>query len=188
MKKRKAIFLDRDGTINIEKGYLYKKEDFEFESNAIEGLKRLSELGYILIIVTNQSGIGRGYYTEKDLDILNNYMFKILLKEKVKIEKIYYCPHHPTKGIGEYKRECQCRKPNPGMILEGINEFNIDRENSYMIGDKISDVIAGISSGVNTILLGKKNKIVLNQDIKDKISIFENLDEFSKELYKKMKK
>jgi len=188
MNKKKAIFLDRDGTINIDKGYLYKKEDFKFENDAIKALKRLSDLGYILIIVTNQSGIGRGYYTKKDLDILNKYMCEILLKEKIKIEKIYYCPHHPTKGLGEFKIECNCRKPNPGMIIEGIKEFDIDKKNSYMVGDKLSDVVAGISAGVNAVLLGKENEIRLEKEIKDKISIFENLNKFSIKLYNEEKK
>lgn len=189
MNKKKAIFLDRDGTINIDKGYLYKKEDFEFEIDVIKALKRLSDLGYMLIIVTNQSGIGRGYYTKTDLDILNRHMCEILLKEQIKIEKIYYCPHHPTKGIGKFKMECECRKPNPGMIVDGIKEFNIDKKNSYMVGDKISDVLAGISAGVNAVLLGNENdEIGLEKEIKDKINIFKNLNEFSMGLYNKEKK
>ncbi|MFK4786189.1 D-glycero-beta-D-manno-heptose 1,7-bisphosphate 7-phosphatase [Fusobacterium sp. MFO224] len=188
MKKNKAIFLDRDGTINIDKGYLYKKEEFQFEINAVKALKRLSELGYILIVVTNQSGIGRGYYTEEDFEILNNYMNELLLKEGIKIEKAYYCPHHPEKGIGKYKKECNFRKPNPGMILKGIEEFNVDIKKSFMVGDKISDVIAGIESGVTPILLTDEKKYLENKKIKHKVSAFKNLDEFSKDLLEKNKK
>lgn len=159
--KNKAIILDRDGTINVEKDYLHKIEDFEFEKGVIEGLKILSELGYIFVVVTNQSGIARGYYTEEDLQNLNLYINKLLEKEGLKIEKFYYCPHHPEKGIGKYKVECNCRKPNTGMLEEAIKEFNIDREKSFMVGDNISDVKAGINAKVTPILVetgyGEKN-------------------------------
>ncbi|MDP0488786.1 MAG: HAD family hydrolase [Fusobacterium sp. JB021] len=186
--KKKAIFLDRDGTINIDKGYLYKKEEFEFEENAIEALKRFIDLGYILIIVTNQSGIGRGYYTEKEFKELTKYIELLLLGHGVKIEKSYYCPHHPIKGIGEYKKECNCRKPNAGMILKGIEEYNIDKSKSFMVGDKLSDVIAGIKSGVTPILLGEEQEKLMKKSFKDKVKIFKNLDEFSKKLFEKSKK
>ncbi|MEG0729906.1 MAG: HAD family hydrolase [Cetobacterium sp.] len=114
---KKTIFLDRDGTINVEKNYLHKIEDFEFENRAIEALKILSDLGYQLIVVTNQSGIARGYYGEEDLEKLNNYMMEELKKNGVEITACYFCPHHLEKGVGRYKVECECRKPNPGMLL-----------------------------------------------------------------------
>ena len=119
---KKVIFLDRDGTINVEKSYLHKWEDFEFEKNAIEGLKELKDLGYEFIVVTNQSGIGRGYYTEEDLINLNNEMTKKLKEFGINILECFYCPHHPEKGIGKYKVDCSCRKPKPGMLLEGIKK------------------------------------------------------------------
>lgn len=150
---KKAIILDRDGTINVEKDYLYKIEDFEFENGVIEGLKILANLGYIFVVVTNQSGIARGYYTEEDLVILNSYIGEILEKEGVRIEKFYYCPHHPEKGVGKYKVDCMCRKPNPGMLEEAIKEFDIDREQSFMVGDNISDIEAGIKARVTPILV-----------------------------------
>lgn len=186
MGKNKAIFLDRDGTINIDKGYLFKKEDFEFEENSIEALKRFIKLNFILIIVTNQSGIGRGYYTENDVEILNEYLIDYLLKKGIEIKKIYYCPHHPKEGTGNYKKECECRKPNPGMLLKGIKEFNIDISKSYMVGDKISDVIAGLKSGLKSVLLtnNKKVKKEILENFKEKIYIFEDLNEFSKEVDK----
>ncbi|MGL5662406.1 MAG: D-glycero-alpha-D-manno-heptose-1,7-bisphosphate 7-phosphatase, partial [Cetobacterium sp.] len=106
---RKVIFLDRDGTINVEKSYLHKWEDFEFEKNAIEGLKKLKDLGYEFIVVTNQSGIGRGYYTEEDLVTLNNQMTEKLKEFGIEILECFYCPHHPEKGIGKYKVDCNCR-------------------------------------------------------------------------------
>lgn len=150
---RKAIILDRDGTINVEKDYLHKIEDFEFEKGVIEGLKILSNLGYIFVVVTNQSGIARGYYTEDDLVVLNNHIKDILKKEGINIEKFYYCPHHPEKGIGKYKLDCNCRKPNTGMLDEAVKEFNIDRSQSFMVGDNISDIEAGINAHMTSVLV-----------------------------------
>lgn len=157
---RKVIFLDRDGTINVEKSYLYKWEDFEFEKNAIEGLKELKNLGYEFIVVTNQSGIGRGYYTEENLVALNNQMTQKLKEFGIEILECFYCPHHPEKGIGKYKVDCNCRKPNPGMLLEGIKKYDVDIENSFMIGDKKGDLEAGKKASLKSILVltgyGKK--------------------------------
>lgn len=149
----KAIILDRDGTINVEKDYLHKIEDFEFEVSVIEGLKILADLGYIFVVVTNQSGIARGYYTETDLEILNSYIGKVLEEKGIEIRKFYYCPHHFEKGIGKYKVECDCRKPKSGMLEKAIKEFNIDRKKSFMIGDNITDIEAGINANVTPILV-----------------------------------
>lgn len=131
---KKAILLDRDGTINVEKDYLHKIEDFEFEKNVIEALKIFSDLGYTMAVVTNQSGIARGYYTEDDLQKLNEYIKRELEKHGIVIEKFYYCPHHPEKGIGKYKTVCMCRKPNTGMLEAAIEEFDIDRTVSLWWG------------------------------------------------------
>ncbi len=182
----KAIILDRDGTINVEKDYLHKIEDFEFEKGVIEGLKILSQLGYIFIVVTNQSGIARGYYSEEDLEILNNHIGEILLKEGIKIEKFYYCPHHPEKGVGKYKVECNCRKPNPGMLEEAIKEFNIDREKSFMIGDNISDIEAGIRAKVTPILVETGHGVEHLKKVDEmKVLRYKTLLEFSKTLIDK---
>lgn len=180
---KKAILLDRDGTINIEKDYLYKIEDFEFEKKAIDGLKILSELGYILIVVTNQSGIARGYYTEKDLMVLNEYVKKTLLKYGIKIEKFYYCPHHKEKGIGKYKMECNCRKPNSGMLEEAISEFSIDRRSSYMVGDNFSDIEAGIKASLTPILVKTGHGIEhVSKSINSGVKVCDSLYDFAKKL------
>ena len=116
--KNKAIFLDRDGTINIEKNYLYKIEHFEFETGVIEALKILQKLDFKLIIISNQSGIEREYYTKQDADKLFNYMVNKLKENGINIDKYYYCPH--------YKEECNCRKPKLGLFYEAKKDFNID--------------------------------------------------------------
>lgn len=176
--KNKAIFLDRDGTINIDKNYMYKIEDFEFVENAVEGLKILFDLGYKLIIVTNQAGIGRGYYTEEDLEKLNKYMEDELIKSGIKIEKCYFCPHHAEHGIGKYKKDCECRKPKAGMLLEGIKEFDIDVTKSYMVGDKMSDAQAGINANVKPIIV-RTGKEITKEIEKSGIDIYSSLYEFA---------
>lgn len=178
MKTNKAIFLDRDGTINVDKEYLYKIEDFEFEPKADEALKILYNLGYILIVVTNQSGVARGYYKESDVETLHINLSKILEKKGILISKYYYCPHHPSKGIGKYKSDCACRKPNPGMLLKGIEEFDIDPSLSYMVGDKESDVEAGLNAGVKSVFLGKEKDIKI-ENYSNNISIFNSLYDFA---------
>ena len=176
---KKTIFLDRDGTINVEKDYIYKSEDLIFEEGTIEALKTFKNLGYILIVVSNQSGIARGYFTEEDLNIFNNNMNEILKKNGVEITEFYCCPHHPD-GIGEYKKVCECRKPNNKMIEDAIKKYNIDREKSYMIGDKTSDIGAGLKSNLKTVLVktGYGLKDMEKVD-KNETLICENLKDFS---------
>ena len=149
----KAVFLDRDGIINVEKRYLYKIEDFEFVDGIFETLLFFQDLGYILIIITNQSGIARGYYSEADFFVLTGWMLREFEKAGVHIAKVYFSPYHPECGIGEYKRESFCRKPNPGMILQAKREFNIDLQHSILIGDQETDIEAGINAGVGTNIL-----------------------------------
>ena len=176
---KKAIFLDRDGTINVEKDYIYKSEDLVFEEGTIEALKTFKNLGYILIVVSNQSGIARGYFTEKDLNIFNNNMNEILKKNGVEITEFYCCPHYPD-GIGEYKKVCECRKPNNKMIEDAIKKYNIAREKSYMIGDKTSDIGAGLKSNLKTVLVktgyGLKDMEKID---KNETLVCENLKDFS---------
>ncbi len=184
---KKAIFLDRDGTINVEKNYLYKIEDLEFEVGAIEALKTFSKLGYLLIVVSNQSGIGRGYYTEEDFLNFSEKMNSILKKEGVKIEEFYFCPHHFEEGKGKYKIKCECRKPNNKLIEDAIKKYDIDRTQSFMIGDKISDVEAGIKSGLNSILVrtGHGKEEAKKRELSN-IKIFKNIKVFSEYLKRRI--
>lgn len=136
----KSVFLDRDGTINVEKAYLSKVEEFEYLPGVIEGLRMLQDAGFILIIVTNQSGIARGYYSEDDFLKLNEWMLSNLRKKGIKIAKVYYCPHHPNGKIEKYKMDCNCRKPKLGMYAKAVEDFDIDLTWSFAIGDKIRDL------------------------------------------------
>lgn len=137
---KKAIFLDRDGTINVEKNYLFEIEKFEFLPGVIDGLRILEAAGFALIVVTNQSGIARGYYTEEDYLELESWMEKRLYEEGIHIEKSYYCPHHPEGKVNKYAIECSCRKPKDGLFVRAIRENAIDYSNSFAIGDRKRDV------------------------------------------------
>ncbi len=141
---KKALFLDRDGVINVEINYLYKIEDFEFIDGIFSLCAHYQNLGYIIVVVTNQSGIAREYYSEDNFNILSSWMMKEFEKYAIEIKKVYFCPHHP-----DISGKCDCRKPNPGMLLEAKREFDIDLENSIIIGDKESDIEAGINAGLN---------------------------------------
>lgn len=156
----KAAFIDRDGVINKDTGYVYKIEDCVLMPGAIDGLKLLHSVGYMLVVVTNQAGIARGYYSEKDFHDFNTYM----QTQGVFIDKVYYCPHHPTHGVGTYKIECTCRKPKPGMIFNARDELGVDLTRSIMVGDKRSDIDAGRTAGVGTCILVKSGHPVSPDD------------------------
>lgn len=151
----KAVFLDRDGTINAEKGYIYKIQDFEFLPNTIDALRLLQDNGFKLIIITNQSGIGRGYYTEKDFELLNTWMVKELMSLGVRIDKVYYCPHLPDAKVEIYRQECECRKPKLGMFFQAISDFELDVSKCYAIGDKIRDCSICTDTKCKGYLVGK---------------------------------
>jgi D-glycero-D-manno-heptose 1,7-bisphosphate phosphatase len=159
---QKALFLDRDGVINVEKDYLYKIEEFEFIEGIFDLCKYYSDQGYLIIVVTNQSGIARNYYSENDFNSLTSWMIKEFKKHNITIAKVYFCPHHPDiSGI------CSCRKPKPGMLLEAAKEFSIDLKNSVMVGDKERDIEAGINAGlVETYLYDESNTIKNSQATK----------------------
>lgn len=140
---KKALFLDRDGTINIDKGYVFRIEDFEFQPGIFELIHEYVSQGYLIFIITNQSGIARGLYSENDYLQLTEWMKEEFRKKGIRIEKVYHCPHLP-----EVSGECECRKPKPGLIVEAINEYAIDAKNSVMIGDKKRDIIAGEKAGI----------------------------------------
>ena len=159
----KTIFLDRDGVINEEVNYLYKKNDFKFIDGVFDACKYFVEIGYEIIIVTNQSGIFRGYYSESDYLLVTEWMIEKFRNYGIKILDVFHCPHDSTSN-------CECRKPKPGMFLEAKIKYNIDMENSWMIGDKEIDISAANSSGINkTILVRSGYK---NIESKSKASFF----------------
>jgi D-glycero-D-manno-heptose 1,7-bisphosphate phosphatase len=139
----KALFLDRDGVINIDKGYVHKIVDFIFTDHIFKIISHFQKKGYLIVVVTNQSGIARGFYSEQDFLDLTDWMINEFSLKGIRIEKVYFCPHHPDFDI-----VCNCRKPSPGMILKATKDLNIDLENSILIGDNQSDLDAGQSAGV----------------------------------------
>jgi D-glycero-D-manno-heptose 1,7-bisphosphate phosphatase len=148
----RALFLDRDGVINVEKNYVHRIEDFEFVDGIFELCAEAQRLGYKLIVITNQAGIGRGYYSVADFERLTEWMVGQFAARGITIDRVYYCPFHPTEGIGEYRRESFDRKPNPGMILRAREEFALDLTKSALAGDRNSDIAAGVAAGIgNTI-------------------------------------
>jgi D-glycero-D-manno-heptose 1,7-bisphosphate phosphatase len=150
---RRAVFLDRDGTINEEKEYLWRVEEFSFIDGAVEAIKLLKGAGYLVVVVTNQSGIGRGYYGENDLKLLHEHMGRELQRYGTSVDACYFCPHHPQHGVGHYAIDCSCRKPLPGMLLQAAVDLEIDLAASWMIGDKKADIDAGQAAGCRTILV-----------------------------------
>ncbi len=203
--KRRAVFLDRDGTINKEVHYLYKPTELLFTHNAIEAIKIFHNLGYLVIVVTNQSGVARGYYTEEDIVKLHQYMDQKLIdiptvnikcnQEDKKeyaytngyyIDAYYYCPHHKNGIIEKYAIDCYCRKPDIGMIEMAIKEFeikgiHIDISNSFMVGDKETDIQTGINAGMNKTVLVRSNHKINEINTKADM-IFDDIFSFAQDL------
>ncbi len=171
---KQAVFLDRDGTINIEKDYLFKPEDFEFTTGAVEAIRMFNEAGYLVIVVTNQSGVARGYYKESDVIHLHKYIDQLLQAKGARVDSWYYCPHHPD-GIYPYNKICNCRKPMPGMLKQAAAEHSIQLSKSWMVGDKMADVEAGLAAGCRSLLVltGYGSEIV--DELDSDIPVCENL-------------
>ncbi|MSU00235.1 HAD family hydrolase [Tissierella sp. DSM 105185] len=207
----KAIFLDRDGTINKEVNYLYKPSDFYFIPGSEEAIKIFHDLGFIVIVVTNQSGVARGYYTEDDIIVLHKYIEWELNKISTKglefddkraiedeknngyyIDSYYYCPHHPKGIIEKYAINCDCRKPNTGMVDNAIDDFKgkgiyIDVSQSYIVGDKESDILTGKNAGFyKTVLVCSGHEVDKSNSEAD--MIFEDLFEFAQSLKSSLSK
>jgi D-glycero-D-manno-heptose 1,7-bisphosphate phosphatase len=155
----KALFLDRDGIINVDHGYVYKKEDFEFVDGIFELCKLAVKKDYLIFVITNQSGIARGKYTVAQFEELSDWMKSEFKLNGIIIEKVYFCPHHPTKGKEEFLKACSCRKPEPGMIIQASTEYSLDLKESIFIGDKTSDMQAAEAAGIhNRILVASQYK------------------------------
>jgi D-glycero-D-manno-heptose 1,7-bisphosphate phosphatase len=153
MKKNIAVFLDRDGTINEEVGYLDSLDKLKVIPSAYEAIRLINLSGMKALVITNQAGVAKGFFTEEFVNLINECLQADLRRMGASIDKFYYCPHHPTEGIGIYLRECSCRKPAPGMLLSAAQELNIDLTRSYFIGDRFRDMEAGKKVGVRGILV-----------------------------------
>lgn len=150
----RVIFLDRDGTINEEVNYLYRPEDLRLLPGVPEAIRLLKEQGFRIVVVSNQAGVARGYYSEADVDALHGYLNGLLRKAGAEIDYFFYCPHHPEHGIGAYRRQCHCRKPETGLFEMAEQYCKVDKAASWMIGDKLTDIAAGQNYGVRTALVG----------------------------------
>lgn len=153
--KIKVAFLDRDGVINKEVNYLHKIDDFEYTTDCLDGLANILSLGYEIIIITNQAGIAKGYYTEEEYYILTSWIRKDLASKGIRILDVFHCPHHPDGVVPSLSIKCDCRKPSPGMIDYAMQKYDIDIDQSILIGDKISDIQAGQLAGINSCYLVK---------------------------------
>jgi len=151
---RKAVFLDRDGVVNVDRGYVHRVEDFRFLPGAPEAIGLLNDAGYLVIVVTNQSGVARGLYSLDDVRRLHAHVDAELARRGSRIDAYYVCPHHPDYGPDGRGGECLCRKPLPGMLLEAAADLSVDLSGSFMVGDKLSDVEAGLAAGCFPVLVG----------------------------------
>lgn len=176
--------MDRDGTINKEVNYLYKPDDFVFVPGTVEAIKILHKLGYKVIVITNQAGVARGYYDEKDIKMLHKYIDALLEKEGTYINAYYYCPHHPEGLVENYSMECKCRKPQIGLIKKAVEEFKIDLSKSIIIGDKEIDILTGKNAGIGKSVLVKSGHPA---DEKDTLAdlVYDDLYDFAIELASK---
>lgn len=184
-----CLFLDRDGVINIDYGYVSKKEDFIFIDGIFDLTRFAQSKNLLVIVVSNQSGIGRGIFTEDDFSILNEYMMQTFSHAGIDINAVYYCPTHPEEGIGIYKTESINRKPNPGMFISAAKEYNIDLKKSFMIGDRLSDIEASTKAGIgNRYLFNPKEENLYTEIDSDYIENigttkqYKNLGDIQKEI------
>lgn len=173
---RGAVFFDRDGTLNVEKHFLHKREDFEWTPGAVEAIRFANELGYLVVVVTNQSGVARGYFPESDVITLHEWMNDELKKYGAHIDAFYYCPHLPDGKVEKYAVTCTCRKPKPGLIEMACRDFPIDREKSFLIGDSARDIECARAAGVRGVLYEGGSLIAL---VKNELERLTSADDMS---------
>lgn len=164
MAKRRAAFIDRDGVINRETGYVFQIDEFQLLPGVVDGLQRLQDAGYVLVLVTNQAGIARGFYTQKHFERLSEYLRNLLWVDGISFAGIYHCPHHPDGVVESYRVACNCRKPAPGMLLRAAEELKLDLAASVIIGDKRSDIEAGRAAGVGCNIIVRSGHPLTAED------------------------
>jgi D-glycero-D-manno-heptose 1,7-bisphosphate phosphatase len=145
---RPAAFLDRDGVLNVDTGYVHRPDQFRWVDGAQAAIKTLNDTGYLVLVVTNQAGVARGYYEEADVHRLHHWINETLHRLEAHVDAFYHCPHHPEGTVAAYSRACDSRKPNPGMLLRAMREWRIERTGSFIIGDRESDIEAGRRVGI----------------------------------------
>lgn len=148
MRKKPAIFLDRDGVLTEEKSYICSLKELSIFPYVKECIRQIKEKGYYAIVISNQSGVARGFFTEETLQEMNAYLI-----EEINVDAIYYCPHHMAGKVEKYRKKCNCRKPEIGMLEKAQEDFQINMKKSYLVGDRASDILAGKKAGIKTILL-----------------------------------
>jgi len=165
MTKHPAVFLDRDGTLNEEVGYLDCLERLKLFPDCARAIRLINESGMKAVVTTNQSGIARGYFTEAVVEMLHHHIQKLLQGKGAQIDRFYYCPHHPTEGLGLYRTVCACRKPGAGMLQRAAEEMNLDLSRSYLIGDMPTDIEAAARAGVKSVLIQRGSVSVRIQNV-----------------------
>lgn len=150
---KKAVFLDRDGTINIDTGYIDTPERFEFIPGSLTAIRRLKQAGFLIVVITNQAGIAKGIIRQENVAVLNEAFIEMLKAAGARCDGYYFCPHHPEGVIEKYRQTCSCRKPEPGLILRAVASFGIDLRQSFMVGDKLSDLLAARHAGIRSLLV-----------------------------------
>lgn len=180
--RRKAAFVNRDGVIIADSGFLYRVEELEFLPGAIEGLQRLQAAGYLLVVITNQSGIARGFYTEDEYRRFTAAMQQRLSAAGVQLSAVEFCPHLPDAQIARYRVNCDCRKPRPGMLERAAAELNIDLAASILIGDRATDIQAGRSAGVGRCWLVRSGRALSASDIELADAVFDDLAACARQL------
>ena len=183
--QKKAIFLDRDGTINEDVGYLYNIEDLEFIAGSLDAM-RLLQKDFHLFVITNQSGIARGYYTESDLAEIHHTLDKMLRAQGVVIDGYYYCPHHPDEGNPPYHKSCSCRKPALGMLRQAASEHDLDITDAIFIGDSINDIRCGLALNGRVILVrtgyGRETESIIEENWIGRVTVCDNLAEAAEKI------
>ena len=172
---RKAAFLDRDGVINLDRAYVHRWDEFEFVPGAIDAMQRLKNAGYALVVVTNQSGLARGYYSEAQYQILTAAMKQALADAGAAVDAVYHCPHHPSGSVADLAIECNCRKPAPGMILRAAQELNLSLADSILVGDKPSDIEAARAAGVGKAYIVRSDNAESGQGLAGADAAYANL-------------
>jgi D-glycero-D-manno-heptose 1,7-bisphosphate phosphatase len=171
-----TVFLDRDGTVNIDRGYVYRPEDFEFIPGAEKAIARLNRRGFLVIVVSNQSGVARGYYTEENINDLQRYIDERLIEVGAHIDAYYYCPHYVQKNGLRSRFACDCRKPQIGLYHRAIKEWSVDKSRSWMVGDKLDDMQFARSANLRGILVGTGQIVTRPPNVNFVSSIVEAVD------------